>query len=205
MMPLVSGVIVFVFGGLTLYLHDETFIKLKPTIVYSMFAAGCCWPGSLAQKPVLELLFGPAFSAHRGGLAQAHPALDAVLRRHGDRQRARLAQFLDRCLGQLQGVRLSAAHLAVRACPDAAAPAPWRAAGGAIPKRKSEPKPRLNVIPCVRTAVPCKGIGPYRYLRSRGRDPGVAGNLVNTPYNLSFAVTSSGLYKESEAPLSSKG
>ena len=38
MMPLVSGVIVFVFGGLTLYLHDETFIKLKPTIVYSMFA-----------------------------------------------------------------------------------------------------------------------------------------------------------------------
>ena len=34
MMPLVSGVIVLVFGGLTLYLHDETFIKLKPTIVY---------------------------------------------------------------------------------------------------------------------------------------------------------------------------
>ncbi|MGH6832645.1 MAG: inner membrane-spanning protein YciB, partial [Methyloceanibacter sp.] len=37
-MPLVSGVIVLVFGGLTLYLQDETFIKLKPTIVYSMFA-----------------------------------------------------------------------------------------------------------------------------------------------------------------------
>ena len=37
-MPLVSGVIVLVFGGLTLYLRDETFIKLKPTIVYSMFA-----------------------------------------------------------------------------------------------------------------------------------------------------------------------
>ena len=45
-MPLVSGVIVLVFGGLTLYLHDDTFIKLKPTIVYSLFAlllaAGCC-------------------------------------------------------------------------------------------------------------------------------------------------------------------
>jgi intracellular septation protein len=60
-MPLVSGVIVLVFGGLTLYLRDDTFIKLKPTIVYSMFAlllAG----GLLMKKPLLELLFGPMFS-----------------------------------------------------------------------------------------------------------------------------------------------
>ena len=43
-MPLVSAVIVLAFGGLTLYLHDDTFIKLKPTIVYTMFAVllvGC--------------------------------------------------------------------------------------------------------------------------------------------------------------------
>src|SRR5690606_309201 len=38
MMPLVSGVIVFVFGGLTLWLQDATFIKMKPTIVNSLFA-----------------------------------------------------------------------------------------------------------------------------------------------------------------------
>ena len=50
-MPLVSGVIVLVFGGLTLYLRDETFIKLKPTIVYSMFA----------------LLLGPAFNLTEEG------------------------------------------------------------------------------------------------------------------------------------------
>lgn len=37
-MPLVSGVIVMVFGGLTLILQDETFIKLKPTIVNMIFA-----------------------------------------------------------------------------------------------------------------------------------------------------------------------
>ena len=59
-MPLISGVIVFVFGGLTLYLHDETFIKLKPTIVYSMFAI-LLLAGFLLRKPVLELLFGPVF------------------------------------------------------------------------------------------------------------------------------------------------
>src|SRR3982750_1951309 len=36
-MPLVTGVVVLVFGGLTLWLHDDTFIKMKPTIVDSLF------------------------------------------------------------------------------------------------------------------------------------------------------------------------
>lgn len=38
-MPLVSAVVVLVFGGLTLWLHDETFIKIKPTIVNALFGA----------------------------------------------------------------------------------------------------------------------------------------------------------------------
>jgi intracellular septation protein len=65
-MPLLSGAIVLVFGGLTLYLRDDTFIKLKPTIVYSMFAlllAG----GLLLRKPVLELLFGSVFNLTEQG------------------------------------------------------------------------------------------------------------------------------------------
>jgi intracellular septation protein len=65
-MPLVSGVIVLVFGGLTLYLRDETFIKLKPTIVYTMFAV-LLGAGLLMKKPVLELLFGPVFSLTEEG------------------------------------------------------------------------------------------------------------------------------------------
>src|SRR5262245_29720904 len=36
-MPLVTAVVVLVFGGLTLVLHDELFIKLKPTIIYVLF------------------------------------------------------------------------------------------------------------------------------------------------------------------------
>ena len=43
-MPLVSGVVVVVFGGLTLALQDELFIKLKPTIVNStceLFSMKC--------------------------------------------------------------------------------------------------------------------------------------------------------------------
>ncbi|WP_321345642.1 septation protein A [Breoghania sp.] len=36
-MPLVTGVVVLVFGALTLYLHDDLFIKLKPTIINGLF------------------------------------------------------------------------------------------------------------------------------------------------------------------------
>ncbi len=36
-MPLVTAVIVLIFGGLTIVLHDELFIKLKPTIIYLLF------------------------------------------------------------------------------------------------------------------------------------------------------------------------
>lgn len=59
-MPVVSAGLVLAFGGLTLYLHDETFIKLKPTIVYTMFAI-LLIGGLFARKPVLALLFGPVF------------------------------------------------------------------------------------------------------------------------------------------------
>jgi intracellular septation protein len=65
-MPLVSAVIVFVFGGLTLYLQDETFIKLKPTIVYTMFAALLA-AGLMLRRPLLELLFGPVFTLTEEG------------------------------------------------------------------------------------------------------------------------------------------
>ncbi len=65
-MPLVSGVVVLVFGGLTLYLRDDTFIKLKPTIVYLMFA-GLLATGLMLRKPLLELLLGPAFKLSEEG------------------------------------------------------------------------------------------------------------------------------------------
>ncbi|PKU25061.1 septation protein IspZ [Telmatospirillum siberiense] len=39
LVPLLTAVIVGVFGGLTLWFNDETFIKIKPTIIYGLFAA----------------------------------------------------------------------------------------------------------------------------------------------------------------------
>jgi intracellular septation protein len=59
-MPLVSGFFVIVFGGLTIWLHDDLFIKMKPTIVNSLFAIAL-FGGLAAGKSWLKYLFGDAF------------------------------------------------------------------------------------------------------------------------------------------------
>lgn len=56
----ISGALVLVFGGLTLWFHDETFIKVKPTIVYSMFAAVLAY-GLITRKPLLQMLLESAY------------------------------------------------------------------------------------------------------------------------------------------------
>jgi intracellular septation protein len=59
-MPLVTAVVVVVFGGLTLALQNETFIKLKPTIIYVLF--GAVLLGGLAfGKPLLGMVFDSVF------------------------------------------------------------------------------------------------------------------------------------------------
>ena len=66
MIPLITAVVVAVFGGLTLWLQDETFIKMKPTIVQLLFAAILL--GGLAfKRPLLKPLLGammPPMSDH---------------------------------------------------------------------------------------------------------------------------------------------
>ncbi|AWC21616.1 Intracellular septation protein [Aminobacter sp. MSH1] len=59
-MPLVSGVVVFVFGALTLYLQDDVFIKMKPTIVNTLFGA-ILLGGLLFGKSLLGYVFASAF------------------------------------------------------------------------------------------------------------------------------------------------
>jgi intracellular septation protein len=59
-MPLVTAVIVLIFGGLTLVLHDATFIKLKPTIIYVLFG-GALLGGLAFGKPLLGIVFDSVF------------------------------------------------------------------------------------------------------------------------------------------------
>jgi len=54
-MPLITAVFVLVFGGLTLYLNNDLFIKLKPTIVNSLFAA-ILFTGLARQQSLLKPL-----------------------------------------------------------------------------------------------------------------------------------------------------
>jgi len=65
-MPMVSGVVVVVFGGLTLFLQDETFIKLKPTIVNTMFGA-ILLGGLYFRKPLLEIVLDSVFELTEEG------------------------------------------------------------------------------------------------------------------------------------------
>lgn len=65
-MPLVTAAIVFIFGGLTLVLHDELFIKLKPTIIYLLFG-GTLLVGLLLGKPLLGMLFDSVFDLTKEG------------------------------------------------------------------------------------------------------------------------------------------
>ncbi|EJF76491.1 intracellular septation protein A [Bartonella birtlesii LL-WM9] len=52
-MPLISGIFVLIFGFLTLWLHNDTFIKMKPTIINSLFAL-ILFGGMFFKKPLLR-------------------------------------------------------------------------------------------------------------------------------------------------------
>jgi intracellular septation protein len=65
-MPLVTAVFVLVFGGLTLYLEDSLFIKLKPTIVNCLFAT-ILLGGLATGRSFLKPVMGEAFQMNEQG------------------------------------------------------------------------------------------------------------------------------------------
>ena len=65
-MPLVTAVIVLIFGSLTLIFHDETLIKIKPTALYVLFGAAL-FVGLWLKKPLLKILFDGALHVTEEG------------------------------------------------------------------------------------------------------------------------------------------
>jgi intracellular septation protein len=65
-MPLVTAIIVLLFGGLTLYYDNPTFIMVKPTIIYVLFG-GTLLGGLLHGKPLLGMLFNSVFNLTEEG------------------------------------------------------------------------------------------------------------------------------------------
>ena len=56
----ITGALVIVFGGLTMWFHDPRFIQMKPTFVYAIFAAVLGF-GLVTGRPLLEQLLGAAY------------------------------------------------------------------------------------------------------------------------------------------------
>jgi intracellular septation protein len=68
-MPLVTAVLVMIFGGLTLYLKNDIFIKMKPTVLYAFF--GVTLIGGLAFKRLfIKYVFAQAFELDETGWRQ---------------------------------------------------------------------------------------------------------------------------------------
>ena len=65
-MPLVTAIIVAIFGSLTLIFHDETLIKIKPTALYLLFGAAL-FVGLWLKRPLLKILFDGALHVTEEG------------------------------------------------------------------------------------------------------------------------------------------
>ena len=59
MPPLITAVLVVVFGALTIWLQDPRFIMMKPTIIYLLFAGVLAF-GLVTRRPLLKLVLGEA-------------------------------------------------------------------------------------------------------------------------------------------------
>lgn len=66
LMPLVTALVVGVFGGLTLWLNDETFIMMKPSIVYGLFAL-VLGGGLMLKRPTVKAVLGEALALDDDG------------------------------------------------------------------------------------------------------------------------------------------
>jgi intracellular septation protein len=65
-MPLVTCLLVILFGGLTLYLKNDTFIKMKPTVLYASF--GLVLIGGLAfNRLFIKYVLAEAFDLSERG------------------------------------------------------------------------------------------------------------------------------------------
>jgi intracellular septation protein len=68
-MPLVTAILVVIFGGLTLYLKNDIFIKMKPTVLYAFFG-GTLIGGLAFNRLFIKYVFAQAFELDETGWRQ---------------------------------------------------------------------------------------------------------------------------------------
>jgi len=62
MMPLISGILITFFGGLTIYFDDPRFIYMKPTIINILFALALFFGKYFTKEPILKKIMGKSIS-----------------------------------------------------------------------------------------------------------------------------------------------
>ena len=67
MVPLISGVLITFFGGLTLYFDNKIFFYMKPTIINLLFAAVLIFGRFFTKKPLLKIFFQNALNLENEG------------------------------------------------------------------------------------------------------------------------------------------
>ena len=67
MVPLTSGILITLFGGLTLYFNNKIFFYMKPTIINLLFAAVLFFGKYFTQKPLLKIFFQNALNLEDEG------------------------------------------------------------------------------------------------------------------------------------------
>ena len=63
-MPLVSGILITFFGGLTIYFNDPIFIYIKPTIINILFALTLFFGKFFTKEPILKKIMGKSIALH---------------------------------------------------------------------------------------------------------------------------------------------
>jgi len=62
MMPLISGILITLFGGLTIYFNDPIFIYIKPTIINTLFGLALLFGKYFANEPILKKIMGKSIA-----------------------------------------------------------------------------------------------------------------------------------------------
>ena len=67
MVPLVGGILITLFGGLTLYFDNKIFFYMKPTIINILFAGVLFFGKFFTKKPLLKIFFQTAMNLENEG------------------------------------------------------------------------------------------------------------------------------------------
>ena len=67
MVPLISGILITFFGGLTIYFDNPVFIYIKPTIINILFGLALIFGKYFTNEPILKKLMGKSISLTNEG------------------------------------------------------------------------------------------------------------------------------------------